>query len=292
MNNSINPAALSTDLGGKWYGSYGTAPCPICQPERRKDQNALGVNVKDSRLLLNCKKSGCDFRDILAAIGILDGSHQVNCDWEKECEKARADRAAQAERSKRRARLTWGNGQAIANTHGEAYFRRRGITCALPDTLRWFPNILHIPSKSECGAIIANVTTGGIHRTFFTKQGARLSKDAKMMLGPCSGGAVRLSSDGGPLVVCEGIETGLSLMSGLLSGPASVWACLSTNGLSGVVLPTGASHLMIAMDGDEAGRAAGNKLAQRASALGWQVSMLQAPDQSDWNDVLQNGGAS
>ena len=49
---------------------------------------------------------------------------------------------------------------------------------------------------------------------------------------------------------------------------------------------------MIAMDGDEAGRVAGSKLAQRASALGWQVSMLQAPDQNDWNDVLQNGGAS
>ena len=52
--------------------------------------------------------------------------------------------------------------------------------------------------------------TGGIHRTYFEKSGARIEKNAKMMLGPCAGGAVRLSdATHGPLVVCEGIETGL-----------------------------------------------------------------------------------
>ena len=133
--------------------------------------------------------------------------------------------------------------------------------------------------------------TGGVHRTFFAKHGERLSKSAKMMLGACSGGAVRLSEAVGPLVVCEGIETGLSLLCGLLSGPATVWVALSTSGIKGLSLPPRAGDLIIASDGDAAGRDAANNLAQTAHGLGWQVSMLPAPDGQDWNDVLQNGGA-
>ncbi len=33
--------ALTQALGGRWHGHYGAAPCPVCQPERRKGQNAL-----------------------------------------------------------------------------------------------------------------------------------------------------------------------------------------------------------------------------------------------------------
>jgi hypothetical protein len=32
---------LTQALGGKWHGGYGAAPCPVCQPERRKGQNGL-----------------------------------------------------------------------------------------------------------------------------------------------------------------------------------------------------------------------------------------------------------
>ena len=27
---------LCTQLGCRWYGRYGAAPCPVCQPRRRK----------------------------------------------------------------------------------------------------------------------------------------------------------------------------------------------------------------------------------------------------------------
>jgi hypothetical protein len=36
---------LCTQLGGRWYGRYGAAPCPACQPERRKGQNALTIRM-------------------------------------------------------------------------------------------------------------------------------------------------------------------------------------------------------------------------------------------------------
>ena len=181
----------------------------------------------------------------------------------------------------------------ITGTKAEDYLRARGITCRLPDSLRFAPDIRHGPSCTWGRAMIADVQpTGGVHRTFFDKQGSRLPKGAKMMLGPCSGGAVALSGAEGPLVVCEGIETGLSLLSGLLNGPASVWATLSTSGMKALQLPVKPGRLIIASDGDEAGRDAGSALARYASALGWDIGMLPAPNGRDWNDVLNGKGGA
>ena len=116
---------------------------------------------------------------------------------------------------------------------------------------------------------------------------------AKAMLGAALGGAVRVADGHGPLVVAEGIETALSLPSGLLRGPATVWAALSAAGMAGLRLPGGIPHkLTIAPDGDTAGREAAHKLAERASALGWSVSLLPAPDGRDWNDILMLKGAA
>lgn len=287
MSQTIDPARLSRDLGGQWHRSYGTAPCPICQSERRKDQRALTINAKDGRLLLHCKKGGCDFKEILIASGIAPGHVELD---QLAIANAERERAEQAAKLKARARSMWDQGGPIEGTHGEKYLRARGITCALPQTLRWLPDTYHVPSGAYCSAIVADVApTGGVHRTFFTKKGERLSKSAKMMLGPCSGGALRLSDAKGPLVVCEGIETGLSLLSGLLDGPHTVWAALSTSGLKGLTLPKRPGDLILATDGDPAGREAGDVLARTGKALGWSVSVLTAPEGKDWNDVLQEG---
>jgi len=287
----VNPADLARDLGGKWHRHYGVAPCPVCQPDRRKGQNALTINAKDDKLLLHCKKSGCDFREILTAAGILPGHVGIDRDALAQAER---EWEVQAAKLRARARSLWDIAEPIHGTNGEAYLRGRGITCPLPDSLRWLPDTYHQPSGSYCSAMVADVQpTGGVHRTYFTKGGDRLSKSAKMMLGACSGGAVRLSESLGPLVVCEGVETGLSLLSGLLDGPATVWAALSTSGIKGLSLPPRTGELIIASDGDAAGRDAANSLAQTAHGLGWQVSLMPAPDGQDWNDVLVgNGGAA
>ena len=101
--------------------------------------------------------------------------------------------------------------------------------------------------------------------------------------------ALRLSGGPGPLLVAEGIETALSLASGLLQRPATIWATLSTSGMRGLFLPSGKGRLTIATDGDGAGRAAGHELAGRAHAAGWTVSTLPAPNGRDWNDILMKG---
>ena len=49
---------ITIELGGRWNGRYGSAPCPVCQPERRREQNALTLSDGYKGLLAHCKKSG------------------------------------------------------------------------------------------------------------------------------------------------------------------------------------------------------------------------------------------
>lgn len=285
----VSPQALTEQLGGHWAGGYGTAPCPVCQPEKRRDQNALTLGEGNGRLLLHCKRADCEFSDILKAVGVKPSRYEPDL---AALERAKAERLDAEFKSLRKARAIWEQGIPIVGTHGDRYLRGRGITCELPGSLRWVKDTYHAASGQWCSAIVGNVVSVegeamGVHRTFFTRQGERLPRSAKLMLGRCGGGSVRLSDGPGPLVVCEGMETGLSLASGLLRGPAPVWAALSTSGMVALELPETAGKLTIAPDGDDAGRTAAEKLAARATGLGWQVSLLTAPQGKDWNDVIR-----
>ena len=279
----IDARQITNNLGGRWHNGKGQAPCPVCQPERRKDQNALSISCVKGKLLLHCFKSGCGIYEIASAGG-FSAPGSANEYPKPECAQ---DRPAEKPLNLKKARSIWKKAGPIEGTKAEAYLRGRCITAPLPDTLRFMPDIFHTPSSTWACAMIANVEpTGGVHRTYFTKQGIRLTKSEKMMLGPCSGGAVRLSEGPGPLVVCAGIETGLSLLSGLLSGPSVVWAALSTGNMKNLILPEVAGKLTIATDGDNAGKVAGDVLAERTKKSGWQVKLLPAPNGRDWNDVL------
>lgn len=280
---------ITLALGGDWHGHHGNAPCPVCQPERRPDQRALSLRSEGGKLLAFCHKGGCDFREIVKAAGLppdrlaLDPAAQREADAKRaEYERAQLDKA----------RALWGRSKPITGTKGEAYLRGRGITCLLPPSLRWASDVHHGPSGRWLSAMVAEVSTGAVHRTFFEKTGARITGSAKMMLGPCAGGAVALADGLGPLVVCEGIETGLSLASGLLGEPATVWAALSAPGMKALRLPERPGRLIVAMDGDDAGESAGRALAGAAYARGWQVTLLPAPRGLDWNDVLQGRTAA
>ena len=285
---------LTTVLGGKWYRRYGAAPCPVCQPERNKKQNALTLaDGRNGRLLLDCKKSGCAFLDILAAAGVRssdytppDAATLAQRDAEQKAEAAK--RAAQAKQ-------VWTEAQPISDTLAETYLRGRGITCDLGQVLRFHGQCWHGPTAKRYPALVAAVqgaSLPAVHRTYLRVDGSGKADidPAKLMLGTVAGGAVRLTEGPGPLVVAEGIETALSLASGLLRTPATVWAALSTSGIRGLRLPAHPGRVTIAPDGDRAGREAANALAARAHGLGWQVSLLPVPDGRDWNDILTMKG--
>ena len=281
---------LTVALGGRWHRRYGAAPCPICQPERRKGQNALTVaDGKSGRLMLHCKKSGCAFLDILAAAGLRSGDYAPPDP--AALAKREAERRAEAMKRAAQAERLWRDARPIAGTIAEAYLRERGITCELPRTLRFHPQCWHGPTARRWPAMVAAVQGAGaaaVHRTWLRPDGTGKADidPAKAMLGATAGGAVRLTDGLSRLVVCEGIETALSLSCGLLDAPAAIWAALSTSGLRGLRLPGRPGRLTIAPDGDGPGRESAHALAERAHGLGWQVGILDPGDGCDFNDIL------
>lgn len=286
--------SLAHALGGKWYRSYGAAPCPVCQLVRHKGQNALTLaDGRNGRLLLNCKKSGCDFLEILAAAGVSSADYAPP-DAETIARRKAEERAGRVKRARQAERL-WHESQPIAGTVAAHYLQNRAIACGLPNILRFHPECWHGPTAKRYPAMVALVEGGdafAVHRTYLRLDGSGKAaiEPAKAMLGAVSGGAVRLAEGAEGLAVAEGIETALSLSCGLLRAPAAIWAALSTSGLRGLALPPEPGRLTIAPDGDDAGRAAAHALAERADALGWQVSILPAPEGRDWNDILAMKG--
>ena len=283
---------LSQQLGGHWYGRYGTAPCPICQTERRKDQNALTLSDNENRLLAHCKKSGCDFHDIVAAAGLTHGKWKAPNLVETAQRKAQAKE--EANRRSLQAQRLWSETWPIAGSLAEQYLRQRAITCELPNTLRFHPECWH-PSAKRLPAMLSVVEGAAgfaLHRTYLMQDGSGKAQvePPKAMLGNVSGGAVRLAKASGPLVVAEGIETALSLCCGLLNGPATVWAALSTAGLVSLKLPPKVGKLVIAADNDKAGHRAANDLATKASQIGWEVTLSPPESGADWNIVLRGMG--
>ncbi|RYH07745.1 toprim domain-containing protein [Tropicimonas sp. IMCC6043] len=286
-------SSITRTLGGKWHGRYGTAPCPVCQPEGRRDQDALTLaDGGNGRLLAHCKKSGCDFTDILAAASV------AGCGYAPPDQlviaQREAEHRAEAEKRQRQALALWREARPIGGTVAERYLRGRGITCDLPESLRFHPACWH-PSAKRFPALVARVDGAerfAVHRTYLRDDGSGKAQiePAKAMLGTVAGGAVRLTEAQGSLAVAEGIETALSLTFGLLRAPAAIWAALSTSGMRAVQLPPEPGRLTIAPDGDDAGRNAAIAPAERAHALGWQVSLLPAPKGCDWNDVLTMKG--
>ena len=168
----VNAQTLSLQLGGHWYGSYGVAPCPICQSERRKGQNALTLSDGESKLLAHCKKAGCSFHDIAVAAGVRQDTYRppslsTIAQNREHAQKSTVRRSLQA-------KALWSEAIPIMGTLGEKYLRNRGITSDLPDTLRFLRNCWH-PSGKRIPALIAlveGVEEFAIHRTYLQLDGS------------------------------------------------------------------------------------------------------------------------
>jgi len=291
---TTDAATLTKALRGKWHGRYGLAYCP---GHRNTRTPALSLANGDGGQLLAYCHAGCDFTAIMGSLrglGLLNNDLIRTAPIEAGLTRRRANERAQAQKQAQ-AHLLWNKTRPIVSTVAEVYLRSRGITCQLPGTLRFAPSCRHTTDQHlpAMVALVEGSDSVAVHRTFLCADGSGKAQveSVKMMLGPCAGGAVRLSQTDGTLLICEGIETGLSLLSGLLQGPSTVWAALSTSGVKSLRLPPQTGLLTVAADGDAPGREAAYALASRADSLGWVVSLLPAPEGHDWNDVLQGGAA-
>ena len=157
----------------------------------------------------------------------------------------------------------WEHRQPIGNTAAEIYLSSRGLAASC-DSLGWLPNL-----RASEGAMIAAVKDPGgklvaIQLTYITPDGAKspVKPQRQTWRGPhdwTSRGVVWLSPyDGsGEVVVCEGVEDGLSLVE---AGAANVAAILGVGRLRKVLWPWGARKLLIARDDDPPGSPADNAL--------------------------------
>lgn len=134
----------------------------------------------------------------------------------------------------------WNTGFPAGKTVIETYLHSRGITVAIPPDIRLLPGHRHRPSGRVYPVMLAAIRRWlskdlvAVHRTWLLPDGSGKAplEPEKMMLGPASGGAVQLSAPAQKMVIAEGLETALSVMqeTGL-----SVWAGLSTSGMTGLV---------------------------------------------------------
>lgn len=173
----------------------------------------------------------------------------------------------------------------------EAYLISRGLR-PVPAWTRLRTAVLRYPGAGEHSAIVAPVTGAsgaleGIQRTFLTADGRKLPvRDPKLSLGRVRGAVIRLADPAAELVLCEGLEDGLTLAQELPG--ASVWAAPGAGMLAAMCLPPIVSSVIIAADNDAAGEQAARRAAERFASEGRQVRIMRPdPAYKDWNDQLR-----
>ena len=208
------------------------------------------------------------------------------------------------------ARRLWQRCRAIDGTHAEAYLKARGIERCRFAALRFHPALIHRDDGGvrRLPALVAAVTADtedrsgpgerpihgtvcGVLRTWLdpTRPAkANLTRPRKA-LGRMHGRAVRFGApDAGTLLVGEGIETVLSIVTAIPDTVAA--AALSAGSLAAFAPPAGINRLVIARDNDPEGERAAERLARRCARAGVDT-VLVVSEGGDFNSDLLALGA-
>jgi putative DNA primase/helicase len=286
----VSAEAIAKALGGRKAGGAWMACCPA--HEDREPSLSI-TDANGGKVLVRCH-AGCQQRDVIAALHSR-GLWPIN-GWQRRRSLHNAHSRLHARpdpEALKRAEVAlaiWQVSRPAKGTPAEAYLRSRGFYLSPPPAIRFQPGLKH-PSGGVWPAMVALVTRGiddtpiAIHRTFLARDGKGKAPvdPAKMILGPCRGGAVRLAGPGEVLMVGEGLETCLAAMEA--TGHCA-WAALSTSGLRTLDLPKDARDVIVLADGDEAGEAAARDCAWRWRREGRRVRIARPPQGLDFNDIL------
>jgi DNA primase len=189
------------------------------------------------------------------------------------------------------ARAIWREAQPATGTPAEGYLRSRSLHLPIPDSIRFshLPYGNRGPSHPCLIAAFASADhkLTGIQRTYLNAAGtgkAAVPKP-KLSLGRVSGGAIRLAPCAASLVVCEGLEDGLTLQQEM---GRAVWVAAGASMLPNMQFPQGVRSVVIGADGDEAGEAAAQRAAAAFAGRGLKVRIIRPLDGfKDFNDELQ-----
>jgi putative DNA primase/helicase len=259
---------------------------------------SLTLRDGDGGALLAWCFGGCDSSHVLAELrrhGLLRGH---STDYRPSPRVLQTD-VARTER----ALTIWREAQPATGTVVVKYLASRGICLdAWPAALRFHPRCPrprdqagHLcPPLPAMVALIEHVQLGpvAVHATYLRRDGsgkADIPKEQqRASFGTVKGSAIRFGTPraGEWLAVGEGIETTLSVAAACAM-PA--WAALSAGGIRSLVLPPGATHLVVCGDNDAngVGERAARDAAARWVAQGRRVRIAMPPQPgSDFNDLL------
>ncbi|HET9534847.1 MAG TPA: toprim domain-containing protein, partial [Mesorhizobium sp.] len=279
---------LAKALGGRRAGAGWVARCPA--HEDRKP--SLSIRDADNKVLVYCH-AGCDQERVISALrsrGLWSDHRPRSISRMARRVPVEHGPDQEDERRSETALAIWRTARSAMGSLVDIYLATRGIDLPPPDVLRFHAGLKH-PSRSIWPAMVALVTDGvegaplAIHRTYLARDGAGKApvNPARMMLGSCRGGVVRLAQPDTLLMIGEGIETCLSAMQAT-GHPA--WAALSTSGLRSLDLPRGVRDVIVLADGDEPGEAAARDCALRWKREGRRVRIARPPIGMDFNDLL------
>ena len=192
------------------------------------------------------------------------------------------------------ARRLWRRCRAIDGTHAEKYLRARGLARCRFSCLRFHSELRYREGSSvrRLPALVAAVTGDdgavcGVQRTWLDPRSPAKAGVAspRKALGRIYGHAVRFGrpADGASLLVGEGIETVLSLVTAVPEITAA--AALSAGSLGAFAPPPGVARLVIARDNDVEGEQAATRLARRC-ARARVAALVVVPEGDDFNDDL------
>ena len=189
----------------------------------------------------------------------------------------------------------WRQAGPVAGTEAEAYLRWRGLTCPIPESLR-FARLRYgrrgrvHPCLVALVASVENKATG-VQRTFLRSDGlgkADVPKP-KLSLGHITGGAIRLASAAAEMVVCEGMEDALTLQQEL---GRSAWASAGAGNLAKLRLPVGVRSVIIGADADETGQDQARRAAKAFAEQGRQTRIINPlPGFKDFNEEIRSVAA-
>lgn len=188
------------------------------------------------------------------------------------------------------ARTIWRNAEPIKGTLADRYLRSRGLDLPLPESLR-FARLRYGTKGREHPCLVAVVASRegrfmGIQRTYLNADGTgKLDvKKPKLSLGQVAKGAIRLAPAARSLVVCEGLEDGLTLAQ---EHGGAVWVSAGASMLSRMLFPANVESVAIGGDADERGREEAAKAQAAFASRGIKSRTFFPVRGKDFNAELQ-----
>ena len=275
---------IARALRGYRRGAGYLCHCPVpSHGKGRGDQNpSLSVADGDKQLLVKCF-AGCDPRDVLDCLrgaGLMDGGMRN----ERGCSGALPARST-VYSPDAAALALWDASLPIAGSQAARYLIGRGLTVALPKSLRcgahtYAPGIILPVMVAAVQAPDGQVVA--VQSTYLdaTRPEKANVEHPRKTLGALGEGAVRLRAAGAQLGLAEGVESGLGAIQ--LTG-VSTWASLGSTRMHRVKVPEEVKTLHIFADDDEAGHKAVERTAAVHHAAGRRVEVVLPPAGiNDW----------